>query len=110
MGYRASIGAYLGVVLAEFPGFDAQFVPRVGVGLVADLDPREPRAEDRVGARNLTGGALWFIVREADGEQDRPAARLRQPAQPVKVGRVDRVARPFGLWVLRVCPRGPRVG
>ena len=109
-GDRLLEGRGFSTVLRVRPGFGAQVVGGVGVGLVAELDRFKPRAEDRARGAHLADGCLQGGVAEADRQQHPPAAALREHGELAQVIGVHDRRRPRRLGRLRVGPCDLRVG
>jgi hypothetical protein len=109
-GDHVAVAADLGVVRRFVPGIAPEAVYGVGVGLVAYLDPREPRAERGPRCCDLACSRLGVVVDEPDREQDVPAGRSREPREAAQVVRREHAAGPRGSRGLRVGPRHSGVG
>src|SRR5207302_8539903 len=96
-------------ILRERPRRRAQLVTRIGVRLVAQLDARKRRAEDRARRLRLPCGGGGFEVREADRQENLPAAARGERGETPQVFATDRTAGPRGTRGLGVRPGDLRV-
>ena len=91
---RFAVFADLFLVALRDPGQFSEAVAAIGVGLVADLDGGQVRAERAVGGGDLARGGRRFVVGQPDRQQHLPAAAPGEHADRVHLRRPDHARRP----------------